>query len=295
MRRPLPSFCACCVAILLSGLGGCGGDASSAGGGDGGGGVSATGGTGGTGGMGGVGGGAGSSDGGAGGSLPPNHRAPLVCDDGSLVTLPEGECVWAVCADEASGLTAQTGTCTPTGVGYLSLSCEDCVGYYENPSFYVVNEGMEEAYLLTNFPIDSVVAPLMFSSEEVEQECHQGIPPEFATFPSVRAKFTLEQPECDDGCGSYSLFALQAGQAVSCETLDDLSYTYEIVWVGYDEDDVPTGLRGSMEGISPLTIGRNCTDTGCPQVDQEGATRFRVEFDLTVTCESDPNIPCAGE
>ena len=124
----------------------------------------------------------------------------MICSDGTLLVLPEGECVWGVCADEVSGLERRTGTCTPTGVGYIALGCENCVGYYENPSF---NEGMEEAYLLTNFPIDSVVAP--------------------------------------------------------------------------------------------LTIGRNCTDTGCPQVDHEGVTRFRVEFDLTVSCESDPDIPCAGE
>jgi len=37
---------------------------------------------------------------GNGGTLPPNHRAPLSCDDGSPIVLPEGECVWAVCADE---------------------------------------------------------------------------------------------------------------------------------------------------------------------------------------------------
>jgi len=87
----------------------------------------------------------------------------------------------------------------------------------------VVNRGLEEAYLLTNFPVDSVVAPLMFSSEDVEREYSRAIAPAGATFPSVRAKFMLEQPECDDGCGSYSLFALQAGQAVFCETLDDRS------------------------------------------------------------------------
>ena len=34
----------------------------------------------------------------------------------------------------------------------------------------------------------------------------------------------------------------------SVETLDGLSYAYEIVWVGYDGDDIPVGLRGSMEG-----------------------------------------------
>ena len=81
----------------------------------------------------------------------------------------------------------------------------------------------------------------------------------------------------------------------SVETLDDLSYTYEIVWVGYDGDDMPVGLRRSMEGISPLTIGRNCTDAGCAIVDREGATRFRIEFNLTVSCESDPNDPCVAE
>ena len=182
MPRQLLGVCTCCLALLL--IGGCGGDASSGGGDEG------------TGASGGLGGGIERPD----IFLPPNHRAPLICSDGTLLVLPEGECVWGVCADEVSGLAARTGTCTPTGVGYLSLSCEDCVGYYENPSF---NEGMEEAYLLTNFPIDSVVAP--------------------------------------------------------------------------------------------LTIGRNCTDTGCPQVDHEGVTRFRVEFDLTVSCESDPDIPCAGE
>ena len=104
---------------------------------------------------------------GTGGTLPPNHRAPLSCDDGSLIVLPEGECVWAVCA-------------------------------------------------------------------------------------------------------------------------------YEIAWVDYD-DDTPVDLRGSMEGISPLTIGRNCTDAGCAIVDHEGTTRLRIEFNLWVSCGSDPNNPCVAE
>ena len=65
--------------------------------------------------------------------------------------------------------------------------------------------------------------------------------------------------------------------------------------VAYDDDDTPVGLRGSMEGISPLTIGRNCTDAGCAIVDHEGATRFRIEFNLAVSCESDPNNPCVAE
>jgi hypothetical protein len=169
------------------------------------------------------------------------------------------------------------------------------MGYYENPSFYLVNEGTEEAYLVTNFPIDSVVEPLIFASDEVGEECNAGIPPAGSPFPSVRAKFTLRQSECEDGCDSHSLFALQAGQAVSCETRDDLAYTYEIVWVVYDDDGTPLGLRGSMQGISPLTVGRNCTDAGCPQVDHEGATDFRIEFDLAVSCESDPIDRCTAE
>jgi hypothetical protein len=281
MPRQLLSACACSFAFLLIGLSGCGGDASSGGGGEG---IGASGGLG---------------DGASGGSpdftLPPNHRAPLICSDGTLLVLPEGECVWGVCADEVSGLERRTGTCTPTGGGYIALGCENCVDYYENPSFYLVNEGAEEAYLLTNFPIDSVVEPLIFASDEVGEECNADIPPAGAPFPSVRAKFTLRQSECDDGCDSHSLFALQAGQAVSCETRDDLAYTYEIVWVVYDDDGTPLGLRGSMQGISPLTVGRNCTDAGCPQVDQEGVTDFRIEFDLAVSCESDPIDPCPAE
>jgi hypothetical protein len=168
------------------------------------------------------------------------------------------------------------------------------VGIYEDPGFYAVNVGPEEAYLLTNFAPDAVVAPLMFASEEVEEECHPASPPEGFPFPTVRAKFTVT--DCVDDCSSYSLFALQAGQGVSCETLDDLAYMYEIVWVNYDEDGTPIGLRGSMEGISPLTIGRNCTDMGgCPQIDHEGSARFRVEFDMTVSCESDPIDRCVAE
>lgn len=110
------------MVLLLSGLGGCGGDASSGGGG-----IE-------IGGASGMGGCAGAPDMGNGGTLPPNHRAPLIRADGSLVVLPEGECVWAVCTDEVSGLVQRTGTCTPTGVGYLSLSCEDYMGYYEIPA-----------------------------------------------------------------------------------------------------------------------------------------------------------------
>ena len=277
MPRQLLGVCTCCLALLL--IGGCGGDASSGGGDEG------------TGASGGLDGGIERPD----IFLPPNHRAPLICSDGTLLVLPEGECVWGVCADEVSGLERRTGTCTPTGVGYIALGCENCVGYYENPSFYLVNEGAEEAYLLTNFPIDSVVEPLIFASDEVGEECNADIPPAGAPFPSVRAKFTLRQSECEDGCDSHSLFALQAGQAVSCETRDDLAYTYEIVWVVYDDDGTPVGLRGSMQGISPLTVGRNCTDAGCPQVEHEGATDFRIEFDLAVSCESDPIDPCPVE
>jgi hypothetical protein len=70
---------------------------------------------------------------------------------------------------------------------------------------------------------------------------------------------------------------------------------YEIVWVDYDDDGTPLGLRGSMEGISPLTVGRNCTDMGCSEVDQEGSTRFRIEFDMVVSCESDPVDRCVAE
>jgi len=212
------------------------------------------------------------------------------------MVLPEGECVWGVCGDEVSGLEQQMGTCTPTGVGYLALGCENCMGYYENLSFYLVNEGPEEAYLLTTFPKDSMVEPLIFASEEVEDQCYPAVPPAGFPFPTVRAKFTLQQSECEDDCGSYSLFALQAGQAVSCETTDELAYTYEIAWVEYDEDGAPLNLRGSMEGISPLKVGRNCTDErGCPQVDDEGSTEFRIEFNLTVSCDSDPIDPCIPE
>jgi len=276
MRRQWFGFRVCCVALALAALSGCGADPSLGGEG-----------------IGGVPGGGGV--GGAGGQyfLPPNHRAPLICDDGTLMVLPEGECVWAVCADEVSGLGQRTGTCTPTGVGYLALGCEDCDGYYANTGFYVVNEGMEEAYLLTNFPTDFEVAPLMFAGEEVEDNCYARFPPAGFPFPTVRAKFTLS--DCVDDCGSHSLFALQAGQAASCETYDDLSYMYEIVWVDYDDDGTPLGLRGSMEGISPLTVGRNCTDMGCPEVDQEGSTRFRIEFDMVVSCESDPVDRCVAE
>jgi len=52
-------------------------------------------------------------------------RRPLLGFGACCVTLPEGECVWAVCADEVSALAERIGTCTPTGVGCLSLSCED--------------------------------------------------------------------------------------------------------------------------------------------------------------------------
>ena len=86
-----------------------------------------------------------------------------------------------------------------------------------------------------------------------------------------------------------SLIALPAGECVWA--MD----AYEIAWVDYDDNDTPIGLRGSMEGISPLTIGRNCTDAGCAIVDHEGTTRFRIEFNLTVSCESDPNDPCVAE